>query len=217
MFCKVHKKEIITKDTPINVYDISVEKYHNFILSTGAVVHNCDTFQSAATAQDLKSDGYNVEILSVDRVAKDSNGKPLCLPYHYLKQAIYERRIKIYQKCDLLTDELIGLERKSDGHLDHTKQGIDSKDQADAVCGSIYLASKYAAEYSYNYGDSLEAAFDANSQLSDEAQKAKFIEDFQTELAQLYFDNQRCEKIQSQQEQEEYYRYMDISDGIIVI
>ena len=55
----------------------------------------------------------------------------------------------MYQKCDQLTAELVGLERKSDGHIDHTKQGINSKDQADAVCGALFLASKYAPEYSW--------------------------------------------------------------------
>lgn len=84
-----------------------------------------DTFQSASIKQDLTNDGFKTEIISVDRVTKDANGKPLCLPYHYLKTAIYEHRILLYQKCDQLTDEVVGLERKSDGHVDHTKEGIN--------------------------------------------------------------------------------------------
>ena len=121
-----------------------------------------DTFQSANMAQDLASHGFVVEPnFSVDRVQKDpGNGKPVCLPYHYFKTAIYEKRIKIYKKCDQLTDEIISLERKGDGHIDHPQNG--SKDQADAVCGATYLASKYACEYSYNYGDNLNAAIEAN-------------------------------------------------------
>ena len=96
-----------------------------------------DTFQSAQIQQDLKADGFKTEIVSVDRVQKDANGRPICLPYHYLKSAIYERRLLMYNKCDLLTDELVGLERKSDGHVDHTREGINSKDQADAVTGAL--------------------------------------------------------------------------------
>ena len=35
------KTEIIRLDRPIEVYDISVEKYHNFAIDGGVFVHNC--------------------------------------------------------------------------------------------------------------------------------------------------------------------------------
>lgn len=109
---------------------VSFAKTRNFIrwLREQGFAIKCvsmDTFQSASTKQDLTNDGFKTEIVSVDRVTKDANGKPLCLPYHYFKTAIYERRLVLYQKCDLLTNELVGLERKSDGHVDHTKEGIN--------------------------------------------------------------------------------------------
>ncbi len=173
-----------------------------------------DTFQSAQIQQDLKSDGFNTEIVSVDRVVKDANGKPICLPYHYLKSAIYERRLMMYQKCDLLTDELIGLEKKADGHVDHTKQGIDSKDQADAVCGAIWLASKYAEEYSYNYGDNLNAALDANS--VENYTREQMISDFEKELLQSSSFFQNVEARQSKVV-DEYSYYDDLQNGIIII
>jgi len=44
MFLKVIKKEFIKQEEPECVYDISVNKHHNFVLSNGAIVHNCDTF-----------------------------------------------------------------------------------------------------------------------------------------------------------------------------
>lgn len=84
-----------------------------------------DTFQSANIQQDLAGDGFNMKVVTVDRVQKTQAGQALCLPYHYLKAAIYERRLKIYKDCPLLTDELVGLERKADGHIDHTKEGIN--------------------------------------------------------------------------------------------
>lgn len=38
---KVVKIEIINLDEPIKVYDISVEKYHNFAIKSGIFIHNC--------------------------------------------------------------------------------------------------------------------------------------------------------------------------------
>lgn len=177
-----------------------------------------DTFQSAQIQQDLKSDGFRTEIVSVDRIVKDANGKPICLPYHYLKSSIYERRLVMYQKCNLLTDELIGLERKADGHIDHTKQGIDSKDQADAVCGATWLASKFAEEYSYNYGDNLSATLTANEgNTIDAAERQRIISDFEQELMLFKAEQKRYydEEIEEQKQINEYYQ--DLVDGIIVI
>lgn len=39
---KVLSVEMIRRDNPIPVYDITVEKYHNFALDSGVFVHNCD-------------------------------------------------------------------------------------------------------------------------------------------------------------------------------
>ena len=38
----------------------------------------------------------------------------------------------------------------------------NSKDQADAVCGSIFNASKYAAEFAYTYGETAETILRIN-------------------------------------------------------
>lgn len=80
-----------------------------------------DTFQSTPVLQELKAEGFDIEVVTVDRVQKDANGKPVCLPYHYFKSVINGRQLTIYDKCDLLTDEIIKLERRSDGHIDHPK------------------------------------------------------------------------------------------------
>jgi intein/homing endonuclease len=42
MLCKLIKKEYVHKAAE-PVYDLSVTDLHNFVLSNGAVVHNCDT------------------------------------------------------------------------------------------------------------------------------------------------------------------------------
>ena len=79
-----------------------------------------DTYQNASLAQDLIAKGYNYEVISVDRV--DAQSK-ICKPYAYLKNAIYEQRIIMYES-DLLTEELLGLERNGNtGKVDHPDGG----------------------------------------------------------------------------------------------
>jgi hypothetical protein len=177
-----------------------------------------DTYQSAQIHQDLKNDGFKTEIISVDRI--DSSSR-ICIPYHYLKSAIYERRIQIYKKCNLLTDELVGLERLSNGKIDHTADGINSKDQADAMCGALYLASKFAEEYSYNYGENLAVGLDVSLETTDTYKKTQMIADFENELTRYYAETiaelEAADQVERQKQKEEYQRYMDIADGIIII
>lgn len=42
---KVVKVEVIKLDTPMPVYDISVDKYHNFYVNAGVILHNCPDFR----------------------------------------------------------------------------------------------------------------------------------------------------------------------------
>lgn len=206
-------------------FQVSFAKTRNFILwlrDRGFAIKgiSMDTYQSANMAQSLKADGFKVEIISVDRVTAISGGKgKICLPYHALKTAIYEQRVKIYKKCDLLSEELVNLERLSDGHVDHPSGG--SKDQADAFCGSLFLASQFGDEYSYNYGENLEAGLDVSIYSSDETLKSQMIAAFEEELKKLYFDNyaatEAINQEQLRQQREEYERYRDIADGIIYI
>lgn len=175
-----------------------------------------DTYQSSAVAQELSGEGFKTEITTVDRVQKDAVGRPVCLPYHFLKSMINERQITIYDKCDQLTDELINLERKGDGHIDHPKHG--GKDQADAVCGALWNASKFSEEYSYSYGDSITATLDANDfSLNTEYSKQKMVADFQEELAKIYAETAAAETEQQRKAKEEYEYYQDLQDGIIII
>ena len=204
-------------------FQVSFAKTRNFIrwlrdLGFAVKGVSMDTYQSANMAQDLKVDGFKTEIVSVDRI--DSQNR-INLPYHHLKTAIYERRVQIYKKCDLLTDELVGLERLSNGHIDHTADGINSKDQADAFCGAMYLASKFAEEFSYSYGESLEAGLDVSMETTEAFRRSQMIMDFETSLQRVYFETyremQRAQDLIDQQQKAEYETYMDIANGIIVL
>ncbi len=198
-------------------FQVSFEKNRNFIRwlrDRGFAIKgvSSDTYQSAQIQQQLKADGFNTKILSVDRV--DSATK-LCLPYSFFKSAIYERHIQIYKDCQLLTEELVSLERLSDGHIDHPQNG--SKDQADAACGAIFLASEFAEEYSYDYGENLETSLDINAATADEFKKHQMIAEFQEELTKIYWDINAANEVIDYQKKQEYQMYQNIMDGIIIL
>lgn len=201
-------------------YNISFVKNQNFIKwlreqGFAVKVVSADTFQSAAVLQELSLAGFKTQIQSVDRV---NNADKICEPYYYLKSAIYDRRVDIYDKCDLLTEELINLEREASGKIEHPEGGkYGSKDQADAFCGALFDASKYAEEYAYNYGESLSADLSANAETSAADARKQLTLSFQEELTKLYAEKAKCDEIQSRQKQEELRRLNEIRDGIIVI
>jgi len=149
-------------------YEISFDKHRNFIRwlkSQGFRIKgiSSDTYQSAQIQQQLNADGFNSTIVSVDRL--DPTSKQ-CLPYAYLKSTIYDRRLIVYKDCDFLTEEVLGLERESDGHINHPEGGTKgSKDAIDAVCGSLWNASQHADEYSYEYGENANMVADFNDYL----------------------------------------------------
>ena len=205
-------------------YQVSFEKTRNFIkwLRDRGFAIKCvsmDTYQSANMAQSLTSDGFKTQILSVDRVdtVGTENGRParVCKPYAFFKTTIYEQHLKLYRKCDLLTEEIANLERLSDGHVDHPKNG--SKDQADALCGSLYTASQFAEEYSYDYGENLDAALDVNVANSDEFRKQQMILEFQDELTKIYTEMHLANETIDYQKKQEYEMYQNIMDGIIIL
>ena len=205
-------------------YQVSFEKTRNFIrwLRDRGFSIKCvsmDTYQSANMAQSLTADGFKTQILSVDRVDTigTENGRParVCKPYAFFKTTIYERHLKLYRKCDLLTEEVANLERLSDGHVDHPKNG--SKDQADALCGSLYTASQFAEEYSYDYGENLETSLDVNVEASDEFKKHQMIAEFQEELTKIYTEMALVNETIDYQKKQEYEMYQNIMDGIIIL
>lgn len=140
-----------------------------------------DTFQSYDTLQALKSKGFNCDVVSVDRLTDK-----VCLPYQYFRSTIYEKRLDVYP-TKLLTEEVVGLVRDGNGKIDHTSAGggIDSKDQVDACCGSIWNASQHAEEFAFEFGESLADSIDVN--LDGESLTEKQITvDFEEELNKMF-------------------------------
>lgn len=88
----------------------------------------------------------------------------------------------------------------------------NSKDQADAFCGSLYLASKFAEEFAFSYGENLGAELEINI-LDDVDKKTQMMQDFKNILTELYAEDQR----RAENKREEYAYYQDIADGIIVL
>ena len=175
-------------------YEISFEKNRTFIRwlkSQGLNIKGitCDTYQSAQIKQQLIADGFDVKILSVDRLDNVPGTKnKVCLPYAFLKTAIYEHRLELYRKCDLLTDELVGLEKEPDGHINHPENGTQgSKDAADAVCGSLYNASQNIEQFAFDYGETLDDIVGVNDSSTDGDQLKQQIQlSFSQELQNMF-------------------------------
>lgn len=174
-------------------YEISFEKNRNFVRwlkEAGFAVKgiSSDTFQSAQIQQQLTADGFNVKTISVDRLENvDGTKQKVCLPYAYFKTTVYEKRISLYDKCDLLTDEVLGLERESDGHIQHPEGGTQgSKDAIDAVVGALWNASQNVEQYAYDYGESLETMETVNGGLSSDDMRKQVSVAFEEELARIH-------------------------------
>ena len=166
-------------------YQVSFAKNRNFIRWLHEQGFNIqgissDTFQSYDLQQQLKAEGFNCSIISVDRVEDR-----VCKPYQYFKSTIYEERIEI-PKNNLLQQELIGLKRDTNGRVDHDASGINSKDSADACCGAIWNASQHAEEFAYNFGEDLEATVKISTDKNDDAFKKQIQVDFQQSLQEMF-------------------------------
>lgn len=167
-------------------YQVSFEKNRNFIRwlrdqSFNIKLITSDTFQSYDLQQQLKAEHFNTDILSVDRVGSDR----VCVPYQHFRSVIYEKRLVVYDKCDLLTNEIVALERNNNtGKVDHPDNG--SKDQADSVCAAVYDASKFADQYVYDYGEDLEVSLDVSEKPSVESFRQQISVDFEEALKQIH-------------------------------
>ena len=169
-------------------YEISFDKNCQFVRWLKKVGFNIkgisyDTYQSAPVGQQLQAEGFNTKVISVDKVDNESK---LCIPYAYFKSTLYERRVEVYEDCDFLTEEVLGLERESNGKIEHPEQGTQgSKDAIDAIVGSMYNASLNAEEFAYDYGESVESFEIANQVNSPEEQRKQITVDFEEELKRL--------------------------------
>lgn len=202
---------------------ISFEKNRNFIRwlkEKGFKIKEItsDTFQSYDLQQQLSAEGFKCSILSVDRVETPPGEKVgICKPYQYLKNTIYEGRIKL-PKTDLLHTELVQLEKNnSNGKIDHPNEGkTGSKDSSDALCGSVYTASKYAEEFAYDYGESLEMIDNVNNEAATSAQQ--LVVDFEEMLKQsrVFNSNQQAQSVQKNNDNEVDLSGLYINDGLII-
>ena len=137
----------------------------------------CDTYQSYDLLQQLSAEGFECDILSVDRV-KDG----ICQPYQYLRSSIYEKRFEMY-KSDRLFDEFVDIERNNEtGKVDHSPNF--HKDVLDAVCGATFNASKNAEQYAFEYGEDLETIQNTNM-TTQQVTKEQINVDFENELKQV--------------------------------
>lgn len=139
-----------------------------------------DTFQSYDTGQQLQSEGFNCEILSVDRC----NANHVCVPYQYFKSTVYEKRITMY-RSNRLFDEMVDVERNiNTGKVDHTPNY--HKDVLDAVVGATFTASKNAEQYAFDYGETLDTIVDVSmSNSSVESQKKQMTVEFEQQLQEM--------------------------------
>lgn len=168
-------------------YQVSFEKNRQFIRWLRQQGFNVkgvssDTFQSADLQQTLKAEKFNTEIISVDRVDSDR----ICKPYQYFRNAIYEQRIDLY-KTVLLKEELIGLERDNNsGKIDHSANGINSKDSADGVCGAIWNAAQHAEEISIDFVEDIENTINVSMSGGDTPALEQITVDFEDELKSVF-------------------------------
>lgn len=196
-------------------YQISFEKNRNFIRWLKEVGFNIkkisyDTFQSYDTGQQLKAEGFDCMILSVDRVDQDK----ICKPYQYIKSAISEKRFVMY-KSDRLFDEFIDVERNiNSGKVDHTRNG--HKDVLDAVTGSTFVASSFAEQYAYDYGEDLKTMIEFNTNKDSSIQEQMTV-DFEEALKNMHNPLAKNNVVNSQQKKEkEIPSSWYVSQGIII-
>lgn len=172
-------------------YDISFDKHKVFIRWLRDQGFNikgisCDTWGGPQMQQDLTADGFEVKTISVDRLDSETKTQ---LQYAYFKSTLYDRRIEVYDDCDFLTEEVLGLERLSDGHIQHPEAGTQgSKDAIDAVVGSLWNASRHAEDFAYNYGESFETLLKTNTNDSNnfyDYDQKQVVLDFEKELTKI--------------------------------
>lgn len=164
-------------------YQISFEKNRQFIRWLRQQGFNIkgissDTFQSVHIRQMLEQEHFNTCIISVDRVDAESH---VCLPYQYMKSAIYEERFIMYDS-DLVTTEFLSLERNGNGKVDHPQGG--SKDTVDAITGAVWNASQYGDQYAFDYGENIETITKVSSDF-DSIGKQQITADFEAELRKI--------------------------------
>lgn len=166
-------------------YQVSFEKNRNFIRwlkQSGFRVAgvSSDTYQSADLLQVLSAEKFKTSTISVDRVTDK-----VCQPYQYFRNTMYEGRMECYESV-LLKEEWIGLERDNNsGRVDHSPNGINSKDSSDAICGAMWNASQHAEEFALEYGEDIQNTIDVSNSTG-ETVRTQLTVDFENELKSAF-------------------------------
>lgn len=128
---KVNHKVVSTRRIPgEKVYDLQVDKYHNFAVSAGVFVHNSkDSMQILEEVHGIES----------DRVSTDRSPEP----WRNLKDLMHDGRIWIPARPVLL-NEILSLNQLPNGKVDHPLTG--SKDEADALACAVFGAVDLGGE-----------------------------------------------------------------------
>ena len=164
-------------------HQISFEKNRHFIRwlrDQGFKIKGItsDTYQSYDLQQQLKAEGFECSILSVDRVENN-----ICIPYQYLRSTIYEKRLSMY-KSERLFDEFVDIERNMNtGKVDHSPNG--HKDVLDAVCGATFNASKFAEQYSFDYGETLDTLTNVSNATNGQIDMEQLAQEFEKEMQNM--------------------------------
>lgn len=155
--------------------EISLEKTRQFIYYLKAVGFNIrgisvDGYQSADTRQILLTQGYQVDLISLDKTPQG---------YLALRSAMNDQRLGLIS-IDLLETELIQLQRDvQTGKIDHPIDG--SKDMSDSLAGALWNATLHKQDLLDGL-DLLGAACDVNY---DTDSQQTFI----SEMQQSMFNN----------------------------
>ena len=117
-------------------------------------------------------------------------------------------------KTKVLTEEIINLERDSNGKVDHPMGGtVGSKDIADAVCGSVWNASLHAEEFAFDYGETLDTITEVSSSKNGETARRQIAVDFEEELNKIFDPMQRQQSKEKSNEQSHTTTFRDFGMG----
>lgn len=111
-----------------DVYDLEIDNFPNFALSSGVFVHN-----SSGIRQMMIQNGIDSKLQSVDRTD---------IPYITFKNYVYSGLVEL-PRNEILRKELGELEH-IDNRVDHPKSG--GKDSADCCCGLVHYMVELGPE-----------------------------------------------------------------------
>ena len=115
-------------------------------------------------------------------------------------------------KSERLFDEFVQIERNiNTGKVDHPQNG--HKDVLDAVCGSVFTASKYAEQYAFDYGEMLDTITEVSKSTSQEYQIKEMNKQFEEQLSNQLNPLKNLDKeTLSENDQSRLY----LSQGIVI-